>query len=151
MNSKHGYSAAKEHRLTKTYRVWRNAINRCHNTDAQAYDNYGARGIAVCKRWRASFENFLSDMGERPEGMSLDRIDNDKGYSKKNCRWATIVEQNQNRRTTRFIEHGGEYLCLSEWAKRAGISKELLWYRLKQGWEFSIAISLAPRRTAHGT
>ena len=151
MRHTHGYFASEEHRLTRTYRVWKGMLHRCHNPSAQAYDNYGARGITVCKRWRKSFENFLADMGVKPAKMSLDRINNDEGYSKKNCRWATIFEQNQNKRSTRIIEHAGERLCLSEWARRAGVSNALLWYRLKQGWEFSIAISVAPRRTSHGT
>jgi hypothetical protein len=151
MNHKHGYAGAEEHPLTKTHRVWRGMMNRCYNPEAQAYCNYGARGITVCKRWRASFEAFLGDMGASPEGMSLDRVDNDKGYSKKNCRWASVAEQNRNKRNTRNIEHAGECLCLSEWAARAGISKELLWYRLKQGWGMHFAISIPPRKVSNGT
>jgi hypothetical protein len=71
-------------------------ISRCHNSTHAAFKNYGARGIAVCERWRNSFENFFADMGPRPTGLSIDRIDNDRGYEPDNCRWATSEEQNGN-------------------------------------------------------
>lgn len=75
---------------------------RCYNENAANFKRYGGAGVRVCKRWRTSFENFLVDMGERPQGTSLDRVDNGKGYSKRNCRWSTIQQQNQNRRTTKL-------------------------------------------------
>jgi hypothetical protein len=71
---------------------------RCHNKNNSHYYNYGFRGIEVCDRWLCSFSNFVNDMGNRPEGFSIDRIDNDKGYNKANCRWATSSEQNHNQR-----------------------------------------------------
>jgi hypothetical protein len=72
-------------------------IQRCTNPALDSWQYYGARGIAVCERW-LSFESFLADMGERPAGMTLDRIDNDRGYEISNCRWATAAQQSQNRR-----------------------------------------------------
>lgn len=82
---------------TRTYRSWRAMINRCTNTKLAAYGRYGGRGITVTERW-LSFENFHQDMGDRPEGKTLDRINNDGNYEPKNCRWATIKEQNSNKR-----------------------------------------------------
>jgi hypothetical protein len=82
---------------TRTYVTWRDMKVRCHNPNSDGYARYGARGITVCDEWRESFVAFLSDMGERPDGMTLDRIDGSKGYSKANCRWATNKEQASNR------------------------------------------------------
>lgn len=83
------------------YRTWSSMRNRCNNPRHPAYPHYGARGIAVCARWN-NFEYFLADMGDRPTGLSLDRIDNDQGYSSENCRWATKAQQSQNQRSTRL-------------------------------------------------
>jgi hypothetical protein len=81
-----------------TYETWKGMVQRCTNpNDRRRWENYGGRGITVCERW-LKFENFLADMGERPKGLTLDRKNNDKGYSKANCRWATRSEQMRNRR-----------------------------------------------------
>jgi hypothetical protein len=83
---------------TPTYRSWLHMKERCTNSRCHAYASYGGRGITVCERWSASFENFLADMGKRPDGKTLDRIDNDGNYEPSNCRWATASEQRRNQR-----------------------------------------------------
>lgn len=80
-----------------TYTCWANMIQRCTNPNSAHFDRYGGRGITVCKRWRHSFSNFLSDMGPKPIGLSIDRIDNDGNYKPSNCRWATKAQQSSNR------------------------------------------------------
>lgn len=85
-------------RYTREYNSWHSMKARCYRPSHPMYEYYGARGIRVCKRWYRSFENFLADMGPRPEGTSIDRIDNDGHYTPSNCRWATPTDQRANRR-----------------------------------------------------
>lgn len=94
---------------------------RCTNPKATRYPEYGGRGITVCERWN-DFANFLADMGERPVGMTIDRRDNDLGYFKENCRWATHLEQTQNRANAIKVVFRGESMFLTVAAKLAGIS-----------------------------
>jgi hypothetical protein len=91
---------------TKIYNIWADMVARCTRATHPRFDSYGGRGITVCERWR-TFENFYADMGDRPEGRSLDRRDNDAGYSPENCRWATAVEQRANRRPQRRSTYCG--------------------------------------------
>lgn len=115
---------------TGTYKSWRAMRQRCEYPGTNSYENYGGRGIRVCDRWRESFEAFLEDMGERPEGSSLDRIDSDKDYEPGNCRWATSKEQSENRSVTHWIEFRGEKMTLSEFARRVGIDRRLVRHRI---------------------
>ena len=108
-------------------------LGRCKNKEHQSYKNYGGRGITVCHRWN-DFRNFLADMGEHSNGLSIDRIDNNKGYSKENCRWATKKEQANNcRRNKRIVIHGFVFSS-SSWAEIMGINKQTLHNRIKNGW-----------------
>lgn len=124
-NRKHGMSD------TKIYRIWASMIGRCENPDNARFSDYGGRGVTVCERWH-TFENFYADMGERPAGMSIDRVENDKGYEPENCRWATIVEQNNNRRSNVIIEVDGQARTLTAWARHLGISRRRF-YTMKDG------------------
>jgi hypothetical protein len=117
---------------TPAYRSWEGAIQRCTNPKNKAYPDYGGSGIKVCARWM-KFENFLSDMGARPEGKTIDRIDNEKGYEPGNCRWATPREQTINRRgTSKLLTLGDETMIQSDWAARIGISVPALINRLRK-------------------
>src|SRR5438876_10103127 len=103
-NFRHGHD--RKGKRTRTYRVWNNMIIRCKYPYADNYERYGGRGITVCKRWQ-TFANFLADMGVCPPGKTLDRLDNSRGYSPANCRWATALEQGANQRNNKRIMFGG--------------------------------------------
>lgn len=127
MNYRHGM------RKTRIYGIWCAMITRCRNPNCKAYPNYGGRGITVCKRWQR-FENFYADMGDRPEGMCLERRDNDKGYSPANCVWASRVTQGRNRRGRHRLKVDGVEKTMSEWAEETGISVGTIWQRINKGW-----------------
>src|ERR1019366_8859455 len=114
--------AAKRGNITTEFNIWSGMRRRCSKPNRHNYFNYGGRGIKVCERWQQSFKNFLHDMGPRPSGKSLDRINNNLGYSPENCRWATPSQQINNRRNSILITHNGQTLPLSEWAKNASVS-----------------------------
>lgn len=122
------------------YRIWHNIKQRCLNPNRAFFDKYGGRGITICERWM-SFENFVADMGPRPPGCNIDRINNDGNYEPGNCRWATMKEQNRNKRTTRFITHRGKTLCLTDWERELGLSRGALRTRLLNGWDIERALT----------
>ncbi len=117
---------------TSIYKTWQQMRYRCGNPDHPQYADYGGRGITVCDRWR-SFESFREDMGERPIGMSIDRINNDGPYSPDNCRWATVREQSANKRSNTFLETRFGRLTLMETARASGIKRETLAMRSRNG------------------
>jgi hypothetical protein len=124
------------------YRVWTSMRSRCMSPSHQLYPHYGARGIKVCDRW-GSFPVFFSDMGERPsKDYSIERKDNDLGYSPENCVWATRTEQCRNRRSTRKLELSGITLSLTGWAEKTGIPASVISRRLKRGLSLQQAIDL---------
>jgi len=123
----------KKHGLAKTpeHIAWAAMRQRCLFKGHKNYHNYGGRGILICKEWDL-FENFLSDMGKRPSpDHSLERINNELGYSKENCKWATRLEQGQNTRRVKLIKFNGEVKTIREWAEFLGIKHDTLSCRLR--------------------
>lgn len=117
---------------TKEVACWQSMKGRCYNPNDKSYENYGKRGIVVCDRWLDSFENFLEDMGRCPNGMSLDRIDNNGNYEPGNVKWRTFKEQNNNTRGNKLIVYNGETKTIAEWADYLGIKSSTLYERLKR-------------------
>ena len=113
---------------------WRNMKSRCTNPKATGYADYGGRGISVCERWLQSFWNFYEDMGDRPQGTTLDRDDVNGNYEKDNCRWAVLLTQGNNKRDNFWINCAGEQHTLSDWARKRGLLVNTVLYRLKRGW-----------------
>ena len=120
--------------------AWGQMIARCYDPNHHKYASYGGRGIRVCDRWICR-RLFLEDMGERPDGMTLNRIDNDGHYSPDNCEWASHTTQNQNRRDNRRITFNGQTKCLTEWASIYGLNRTTLRKRLDSGWSVELAIT----------
>jgi len=146
---KHGYggrvpgSASQ----TKTYRAWCDMLSRCRNPRNPSYPRYGGRGVGYDPRWEV-FTVFLEEMGTAPRGLTLERIDNSRGYSKANCRWASWAEQARNHRSTVHLTHQGVTLCVSDWAARLGINIKTLRWRLWHGWSTEKALSLPVTKQA---
>lgn len=129
-NRKHGMDGKPE------YKAWEAMRARCYRKTDKNYADYGGRGITVCQEWRDSFEAFLAHVGMRPgKGFSIGRIDNDGNYEKGNVRWETQIQQQRNKRTTRFLTINGETKPVSEWAAIVGINKQTITERLKRGWD----------------
>ncbi len=127
----HGHTRAGK--SLQTYWIWQCMKKRCNNPNYHQFHLYGGRGIRVCERWN-DYANFLADMGEKPEGRSLDRFPNrDGNYEPGNVRWATTKEQNINTCKTRMIEFNGETLCLRDWERKLGLGYGTLWRRLAKG------------------
>jgi len=117
---------------TRTHTIWTSIIQRCTNQNYRRWGDYGGRGITLCSEWRNSFEAFLRDMGECPDGLSIDRINNDLGYSPDNCRWATATQQARNQRSNRLVSYRGRNICLAEAAEVAGLPYDRVSARLNQ-------------------
>lgn len=124
-----------------SYYSWSAFRNRCNNDKVYNYAKYGGSGMTYDSRWD-SYDIFLEDMGQRPDGKTLDRIDNTKGYCKENCRWATPSEQQSNRSCTLWIEYNGEIKTAKEWATHLGLAPGAVWNRIKLlGWDIEKAVT----------
>ncbi len=128
---------------TPIYRSWQSMIQRCVNPNNDRYAQYGGRGIKVYSRWRNNFFNFLNDMGDRPKGTSLDRIDNDGNYTPVNCRWATPLEQQNNMKSNIRVSIGGTTHSIAQWARIKRINAHTIRCRIRRGWP-SIKAVLEP-------
>lgn len=133
---------------TAGFKVWHAMRRRCNNPAAPDYARYGGAGVSVDPEWDKDIHAFIRDMGQPEPGQTLDRIDNAKGYSKSNCRWATRKEQARNRTTNRLLIHEGEELTVAEWAERIGCDRSVLRSRLESGWSIAEAITrpIRPKR-----
>jgi hypothetical protein len=144
MNVRHGY--ARGGKITETYTCWTCMKQRCLNPKNRSYAIYGGRGIKMCQRWIGNtptegFLNFLADMGERPRGMTLERINNNGDYEPSNCKWASRLEQSNNRRNVKFVTRDGLTLNLWDWGVRLFGSPKLIYGRLKLGWTLEDAMT----------
>jgi len=130
----HGHTGDSGKKLSPTYRTWLSMKQRCQNTNHPAYHKYGGRGIKICNRWNL-FHLFLKDMGERPKGKTLDRINNNGNYSKNNCRWATYFEQGNNKRTNVKLKISSNEYSIGEASKKFSIGRSVLKRLSKNGIE----------------
>lgn len=131
---------------TPEFKTWTEMRQRCTNQNNLGYKNYGARGITVCERWE-SFEVFLEDVGIRPSpDFSLERVDNNKGYSPENCIWADKTVQARNRRNNLNYTYGGKTQCLSAWCEHFDLDRDTVYQRIRTlGWAFEKAITTPTR------
>ena len=143
-NTTHGHCS--NGTQTRTHSIWNAMKQRCGNSTISAWSRYGGKGIKVCERWM-EYKNFLEDMGECPLGQTIDRIDNSKGYSPENCRWATRKEQARNTSRNRIATINGITACLPELCERFAMSISMVRQRIYTlGWSLEKAI-LTPKRS----
>jgi len=127
---------------TPIYAIYRSMMQRCYDQNSHAYDRYGARGISVCEKWQ-KFEGFYEDMGDKPEGMSLERKDNNGDYCPENVVWAGGKAQANNRRSNRVLEHRGKSQTLTQWADEIGMKPQTLHARIFcYGWPVEKALEV---------
>lgn len=129
----HGHSSTCRHVASKEYKAWDAAKYRCHNPNSNSFPKYGGRGIAMCDKWRESFQAFLEDMGPAPPGTSLDRIDNYLGYYPGNCRWLDRIGQMNNLRKNVLISYGGNTMTLRTASTRFSIPIKVLRNKCRYG------------------
>ena len=139
---------------TPTYFAWRSMRARCTDPNSRAWHNYGGRGITVCKRWAESYDAFYEDLGPRPDGATLERIDVNRGYDPDNCRWASWHEQANNKRTCVNVEFEGRTQTIAQWAAELDIEMSTLWRRLRyynMSPERAMRAESLVRKTRYGT
>lgn len=149
LNTTHGQTGKAVREKSHEYWIWNAMVQRCTNANDAGYKNYGGRGITVCERW-GKFENFFADMGARPSDQhSIDRDDNEKGYSPENCAWVDRNTQARNKRNNRFIVCGDDRKTLAEWAHICGVNHSTIIARIKSGWDICRAVKAPKNSTYH--
>lgn len=142
----HGQSAGLT-KATTEYKTWNNIIQRCHNPKTGKYIHYGGRGISVCNEWRCSFETFFNDMGKKPNGFTLERIDVNGNYCKENCIWANWETQSRNRSNNVWLECNGIKMIKADWAKYFNVSQTQIYKRMKKGQSFEYIFNYYKNKT----
>lgn len=143
---KHGHTVT-ENRHSRIYQCWSNMKRRCYDENNVAFHNYGGRGISVCDRWRNDFEAFLKDMGDMPDGLTIERIDKNGNYEPDNCRWATTGEQSRNTRDNLFLSCLGVSKCITDWEILLKTSRCAIKYQIrKRGEEAAILYFLTKKQ-----
>lgn len=139
----HGHNRRDKNAVGKTslYTIWTGMKQRCSNPKNPFFARYGGRGIKVCDRWQKSFQNFANDMGDRLDGLTVERKDNDGNYEPSNCEWATQKTQGNNTSVNRKVEWNGATYTATQLAEHTGIKYETLLHRLKLGWPIATIIS----------
>lgn len=126
----------------KSYFIWRSMMARCYNENADRYADYGARGITVCEKWRL-FENFFADMGEKPDGLSLERKDNNGNYCPENVQWCDAKAQANNRRSNILLTYKGKTKTMQQWCDEIGLKIGTVWARINK-YGYSVEKALTP-------
>lgn len=135
-------------RKSRLYSIWCGMKKRCNNSTHRAYSHYGARGITVCEEWSSDFQKFWDWAMENgyQDDLSIDRIDNDKGYCAENCRWVLRKQQNRNKRNNKMVEILGESKPLPEWCETLNLKRRTVQNRIDRGWTHEEALELVPRK-----
>lgn len=131
---------------TKEFNVWTRMIGRCYNEKDKDFKHYGGRGIVVCDRWRLSFSDFLEDMGLCNRGLTIERMDVNGNYSPDNCKWATVIEQANNKRSSVFLLLNGKRLTVTQWSRELNLRADLIFDRLRRGWSHVDALTIPVKR-----
>lgn len=126
----------------REYNIWRGIRQRCLDPNNPSFENYGGRGIKICREWLESFETFCTDMGQAPSGRhSVGRIDNNGDYCKENCRWETFDQQCNNSRWNVFLTHNNKTQTIAQWTKELSLPRGVISSRLRSGWPVDRALS----------
>jgi hypothetical protein len=145
---KHGHTS-RTLGATSEYSAWKAMRQRCENPNNRSWKDYGGRGITVCDRWH-TFSNFLQDMGKKPSpNLSIERVENNSGYTKENCIWATKRVQNRNKRNNIILTHNGKSQTIKDWANEYGLLFGTLYFRILRGWPMEKALTPPQEQFRH--